>query len=122
MADRSPGGAMARCMHHVHARRECTRHGGAARFPVVAVGASAGGLEVLRAFLATLPSRGGMAFILVHLHPLHANIAADLLSFRTKLIVLEALEGTQIEPDHIYFVPPGRFLEVDGRTLMLSDP
>jgi DNA-binding CsgD family transcriptional regulator len=123
MADRSSGRAMTRCMHYVHARRERARNGGAARFSVVAVGASAGGPEVFRAFLATLSPRGGMAFILVQgLDPLCAGMAVDLLCSRTRQTVLQAREGTQIEPDHIYIAPPGRLLEVDGRTLLLSDP
>ena len=77
-------------------------------FPVVAIGASAGGLEAFRTLLAALPASSGMAFILVqHLDPTHASMLVDLLSPRTKMTVLEARQDLRLEPDHIMHHPAG---------------
>ena len=96
---------------------------GEVNFPVVAIGASAGGLEAFRALLAALPGSSGMAFILVqHLDPSHASMLVELLSPHTALTVLEARQGMRPKPDHVCIIPPGRFLEVDNGTLRLSLP
>ena len=92
-------------------------------FPVVAIGASAGGLEAFRTLLAALPAKSGMAFILVqHLDPTHASMMVELLSPHTTMTVLEAREGMRLEPDHVYIIPPGRFLAVRDGALQLSRP
>ena len=96
---------------------------GAANFPVVAIGASAGGLEAFRTLLAALPAETGMAFILVqHLDPTHASMMVELLSPHTAMTVLEAREGVRLEPDHVYVIPPGRYLAVRDGALHLSRP
>jgi two-component system CheB/CheR fusion protein len=92
-------------------------------FPVVAIGASAGGLEAFRTLLAAFPARSGMAFILVqHLDPIHVSMLVELLSPYTAMEVAEAREGVRPEPDHIYIIPPGRFLAVSDGALRLSHP
>src|ERR1051326_8285921 len=94
-----------------------------ANFPVVAIGASAGGLEAFRALLAALPVRTGMAFILVqHLDPTHASMLADLLSPHTGMTVLEASQDLPLAPNHVFVIPPGRFLAVTDGALRLSRP
>ena len=96
---------------------------GEAGFPVVAVGASAGGLEAFRILLAELPVKSGMAFILVqHLVPTHPSMMVELLSSHTAISVLEAREDMQLEPDNVYIIPPGRFLAVSGGAFRLSRP
>jgi two-component system, chemotaxis family, CheB/CheR fusion protein len=96
---------------------------GGATFPVVAIGASAGGLEAFRTLLAALPAQSGMAFILVqHLDPTHASMLVELLSPHTAMTVLEAREDMRIEPDHIYVIPPGRYVTVHNGALHLSRP
>jgi two-component system, chemotaxis family, CheB/CheR fusion protein len=96
---------------------------GEANFPVVAIGASAGGLGAFRILLAALPAESGMAFILAqHLDPTHASMMVELLSPHTALTVLEAREGMRLEPDHVYMIPPGRYLAVRNSTIHLSRP
>ena len=97
---------------------------GKVNFPVVAIGASAGGLAAFRALLAAFPGESGMGFILVqHLDPTHASMMVALLSPHTALRVLEAREGMRLEPDHAYMIPPGRYLAiVDGAIHLSSSP
>src|SRR2546425_7605741 len=75
-------------------------------FPVVGIGASAGGLEAFRQLLKHLPVDTGMAFVLVqHLDPTHESILTELLSRSTKMPVSEVRDGTAVEPDHVYVIP-----------------
>jgi two-component system, chemotaxis family, CheB/CheR fusion protein len=91
-------------------------------FPIVGVGASAGGLEALRSLLQHLPATTGMAFVLVqHLDPEHESLLAKLLSPATRMPVTEVTEGVAVEPDHIYVIPPDKALEIrDGVLHMLA--
>ena len=92
-------------------------------FPVVGIGASAGGLEAFRNFLDVLPAGIGMAFILVqHLDPTHASLLVDLLTSPTRLAVRQAADGMPIERDHLYIIPPGHYLAVERGLLRLSQP
>ena len=92
-------------------------------FPIVAIGASAGGLEACTRLISALPARPGMAFILVqHLDPYHDSLLADLLGGHTSMTVKQASEGDPITPDHLYVIPPGSYLSVSGGTLHLSVP
>ncbi len=94
-----------------------------AAFPVVAIGASAGGLDAFRTLLGALPVRSGMAFVLVqHLDPNHASMMVELLSRHTAIPVLAAREGMPLEPDHVYMIPPGRFLAARNGVLRLTRP
>lgn len=76
-------------------------------FPVVGIGASAGGLEAFTQVLEFLPADTGMAFVLVqHLAPTHESMLTELLSRATKMPVAEVRDGVKAEPDHIYVIPP----------------
>ncbi len=76
-------------------------------FPVVGVGASAGGLEAFTQMLGALPVDTGMAFVLVqHLAPKHASLLAELLSRTTAMPVAEIEDGARVEPDRVYVIPP----------------
>jgi two-component system CheB/CheR fusion protein len=76
-------------------------------FPIVGIGASAGGLEAFGRVLSTLPADTGAAFVLVqHLDPQHESILASLLARTTAMPVRETTDGTRIEPDHVYVIPP----------------
>ena len=87
------------------------------------IGASAGGLEACRKFVAALPSQTGMAFIVVqHLDPHHESMMVDLLADHTPLAVQQATDGGLIERDHIYLIAPGTSLSVVGGTLHVSQP
>jgi two-component system CheB/CheR fusion protein len=93
-----------------------------ATFPVVGIGASAGGLEAFRGLLGALPAKSGMAFILVqHLDPTHASMMVELLSPHLAMPIVEASDGAPLEADHVYVIPPGRFLSVRDGALRLSD-
>ncbi|NIJ47944.1 two-component system CheB/CheR fusion protein [Rhizomicrobium electricum] len=92
-------------------------------FPVVAIGASAGGLDAFRKFLGALPAGSGMAFILVqHLDPNHESMMVDLLTASTPMFVQQAVTGMRIERDHVYVIPPGVYLSVANGTLLLTPP
>ncbi|MEQ1716388.1 MAG: chemotaxis protein CheB, partial [Hyphomicrobium sp.] len=92
-------------------------------FLVVAIGASAGGLDACRKFLTALPAQCGMAFIFVqHLDPTHASMMVDLLASHTTMVVEQATNGIQIEPDKLYVIPPGAQLSVGDGALRLSQP
>ncbi|WP_088360689.1 MULTISPECIES: chemotaxis protein CheB [Rhodomicrobium] len=109
--------------HAEHAVTSAVGAASARRFPIVGIGASAGGLDAFKAFLAPLPADTGMAFILVqHLDPLHASLMGDLLASHTRMPVTQATEGTVVEPDRIYLIPPGVSLAIEGGRLRLTEP
>src|SRR5262245_49597542 len=93
-----------------------------AGFEIVALAASAGGLNALTRVLADLPGHFPAALVVVqHLDPRHRSLMADILSRRTALQVKEAAEGDHLAPGTAYIAPPNRHLLVnpDG-TLSLS--
>ncbi|MCU1282338.1 MAG: Sensor protein, partial [bacterium] len=76
-------------------------------FPIVGIGASAGGLEAFTQLLGDLPSDTGMAFVLIqHLDPTHSSFLADALAKATTMPVSQAEDGRRIEPNHVYVIPP----------------
>src|SRR5271157_5936298 len=93
-------------------------------FPVVAIGASAGGLDACRKLLDALPAVNGMAFLLVqHLDPSHDSLLVGLLAAHTSMTVVQATDGMSIEREHVYVIPPGVYLSADEKgTLRLSRP
>src|SRR5271170_315235 len=95
----------------------------AADFPVVGIGASAGGLDACRKLVDALPADSGMAFILVqHLDPTHESMMAELLAGHTAMAVRQATDGMALERDHIYVIPPGAYLSVDAGVLRVLRP
>jgi two-component system CheB/CheR fusion protein len=91
-----------------------------ASFPIVGIGASAGGLEAFRQLLGALPVDTGMAYVLVqHLDPRHPSILADLLSQTTKMPVSEVKHDTRVEPDHVYVIPPSQDIGIADGILKL---
>src|ERR1700678_3818175 len=89
---------------------------GRAGFPIIAIGASAGGLDACRKLLDALPAVNGMAFIIVqHLDPSHDSMMVDLLAGHTSMPVLLATDGMKIERGGVYVIPPGVYLAVDGK-------
>ena len=93
-----------------------------ADFPIVGIGASAGGLEACKALIGALPPVTGMAFLLVqHLDPNHESLLVDLLAGGA-LLVEEASDGVRIVKEHLYVIPPGAFLSIEGGVLRLSPP
>jgi two-component system, chemotaxis family, CheB/CheR fusion protein len=92
-------------------------------FPIVAMGASAGGLDAYTKLISSLPAQTGMAFILIqHLDPHHESMMVDLLAGHTMMSVTQAIDGVTIAPDHLYIIPPGSYLSVAAGHLRLSKP
>ena len=90
-------------------------------FPVVGIGASAGGLEAFRQMLEKLPVDTGMGFVFVqHLDPTHTSQLTELLSRATKLPVFEARNQMVVNPNHVYVIPPNKNLAIVGRVLKLT--
>src|SRR6476660_5648759 len=78
-----------------------------ATFPVVGIGASAGGLEAFTQLLSCLPPDTGMAFVLIqHLDPQHDSLLAQALSRATTMTVVPISDGMCIERNHVYVLPP----------------
>jgi two-component system CheB/CheR fusion protein len=90
------------------------------QFRVVAIGASAGGLEAVTAVLRTLPVNLGMAFVLIqHLDPKRRTMLPELLSRTTRIPVLEARNAMRIDPNHIYVMPSNVNIEItDGHFVL----
>jgi two-component system CheB/CheR fusion protein len=97
---------------------------GRADFPIVAIGASAGGLDACRKLLDALPARSGMAFVIVqHLDPSHDSMMVELLAGHTSMSVVLAADGVKIERERVYVIPPGVYLSVDDKgALQISKP
>ncbi|MEJ0081698.1 MAG: chemotaxis protein CheB [Puia sp.] len=90
-------------------------------FPVVGIGASAGGLDTFKRLLKAIPENSGMAYILVqHLDPSHESILAELLQRVTKIPVLEVTDNIKVSPDHIYIIPSNKLLTATDGVLKLS--
>ncbi|MET0152882.1 MAG: chemotaxis protein CheB [Candidatus Binatia bacterium] len=92
--------------------------------PVVGVGASAGGLEAFSEILDALGARPGVALVFVqHLAPQHESALPALLSRRTQMPILQVTQGTYIEADHVYVIPPNAQMEIgDGHLYLNSRP
>ncbi len=90
-------------------------------FPIVGIGASAGGLEAFGALLSALPADTGMAFIIVsHLDPTHASALPEILGRATAMPVEEATDDQAIEANHVYVMPPGNDMAIDHGRLQLQ--
>ena len=90
-------------------------------FPIVGVGASAGGLEAFGQLLANLPPDTGMAFVLVqHLDPQHESLLAEILSLRSTMPVITVQDGMRIRPNHVYVIPPNTSMVLQDGHLRLA--
>lgn len=90
-------------------------------FPIVAIGASAGGLEAMMELLQHLPADTGMAFIYVqHLSPDHKSMLTEILSKKTEMKVQEIDDMDKIEPNSVFVIPYNKGIEVsDGRIKLI---
>jgi two-component system CheB/CheR fusion protein len=94
-------------------------------FPIVGIGASAGGLAALEAFFSAMPAEteSGMAFVLVqHLAPDHKSILSDLVKRYTRMQVFEVTDGMEVKPNCAYIIPPNRDMALLNGTLQLLEP
>jgi two-component system CheB/CheR fusion protein len=91
-------------------------------FPVVGIGASAGGMEAFIQFLDGLPADLGMAYVYVqHLSPTHQSQLPEILARKTKIPVLQIEQDMEIKKDHVYVVPPNKVINVSGGVLKLLE-
>jgi two-component system CheB/CheR fusion protein len=92
--------------------------------PVVGIGASAGGLEAFSEILDTLGPQPEVALVFVqHLAPQHESALPALLGGRTRMPVVQVKQGTRIEPNHVYVIPPNAQMEIgDGHLYLNSRP
>jgi two-component system, chemotaxis family, CheB/CheR fusion protein len=89
-------------------------------FPVVGIGASAGGLEAFTELLRYLPEKTGMAFVLVqHLDPTHDSVLQEILARSTKIPVKEVKDGEKILTDHVYVIPANANMIIEDGALRL---
>ncbi len=93
------------------------------KFPVVGIGASAGGLEALEQFFQNVPEGSGLAFVVIqHLDPTHAGIMPELLQRITKMKVLQASDRLKVKPNFVYVIPPNKSLSLFNGSLHLFEP
>ena len=91
-------------------------------FPVVGIGASAGGMDTFIQVLCQLPIDTDMTYILIqHLDPNHPSLAVEIISHSIKIKIQEASDGVQIEPNNVYLIPPNYNLSINENVLHLEE-
>ena len=91
------------------------------KFPIVGVGASAGGLEAFSELLSALPENCGIAVVFIqHLDPTHESMLSQILARNTQLAVSEATDQTTVEPNHIYVIPANADLSIEHGVLRVG--
>ena len=84
-----------------------------AAFPIVGIGASAGGLEALEQFMQRVPAGSGMAFVIVqHLDPTRKGLMVELLQRSTQMKVMQVKDRTRVKPDCVYVIPPNKDMSI----------
>jgi two-component system CheB/CheR fusion protein len=92
-------------------------------FPIVGIGASAGGLEALEQFFSNVPKNSGMAFVVIqHLDPTHVGIMPELLQRITPMKVFQATDSLKTKPNCVYVIPPNKSMSILNGTLHLFEP
>ena len=93
------------------------------QFPVVGIGASAGGLEALEQFLRHVPASSGAAYVIVqHLDPTHKGIMPELLQRATAMAVCQVRDRMRVQPDCVYVIPPNKDMSILHGVLHLFEP
>jgi chemotaxis methyl-accepting protein methylase len=92
-------------------------------FPIVGIGASAGGLEALEQFLRHVPENSGVAFVIVqHLDPTHKGILPELLQRITRMEVFQVKDRIRVKPNCVYVIPPNKDMSILHGVLHLFEP
>src|SRR5437762_3271271 len=90
---------------------------------IVAIGASAGGLKQLQHFFENMPADSGLSFVIIqHLDPTFPSNMAALIGNVTRMKLVETEDGMRVEPDHVYMIPPGRYLGIRAGVLLVYEP
>jgi two-component system CheB/CheR fusion protein len=93
------------------------------QFPIVGIGASAGGLEALEQFLSNVPENSGMAYIIIqHLDPTQKGLLPELLQRISKMKVFQVKERMVVKPNCVYVIPPNTSMSILKGVLHLSKP
>jgi two-component system CheB/CheR fusion protein len=104
----------------LHQDKQVLRSG--LNFPVVGIGASAGGIPALQEFFASTPPSSGMAFVVVmHLSPKHHSSLDTVLQGSTKMPVMQVSKATHLEADHVYVIPPNKHLFLNDSYVGTAD-
>ena len=91
-------------------------------FPIVALGASAGGLEAFEAFFQAMPHDSGIAFVLVaHLDRTHVSLLPELIQKHSQMKVRQVRDGMKVQPNHVYVIPPNKALVILNGVLQLME-
>jgi two-component system CheB/CheR fusion protein len=93
------------------------------KFPIVCIGASAGGLEALEQYLENVPVDSGMAYVVIqHLDPTQKGMLPELLQRITKMNVLQAKDRVVVKPNYVYVIPPNKTMSILKGALHLFEP
>lgn len=93
------------------------------KFPIVGIGASAGGLEALEQFLKNVPDESGMGYVVVqHLDPTQKGMLPELLQRISKMKVFQVEDLMKVEPDCVYVIPPNKTMSIFKGVLHLFEP
>ncbi len=93
------------------------------RFPIVGIGASAGGLEALEQFFNNVPVNSGMAYVVIqHLDPTQKGMLPELLQRTTKMKVFQIEDASPVKPNCVYVIPPNKSLSILKGVLYLFEP
>lgn len=92
-------------------------------FPIIGIGASAGGLEALEHFISHVPKQSGLAFVIVqHLDPNRKGIMPELLQRATGMKVIQVKDRTPVQPNGVYVIPPNKDMSILHGVLHLLEP
>jgi len=92
-------------------------------FPIVGIGASAGGLEAMEQYLGNVPENSGMAYVVVqHLDPTHKGMLPELLQRISKMKVFQVKDRMVVIPNCIYVIPPNKIMSISKGVLHLQKP
>ena len=90
------------------------------QFPIVGIGASAGGIEALELFFKNMPFDNGMAFVVIqHLDPTHVGIMPEILQRMTTMKVFQASDRLKVKPNCVYVIPPNKSMSLLNGALYL---
>lgn len=92
-------------------------------FPIVCIGASAGGLEAFEQFLSHVPGNSGMAYVVIqHLDPTQKGMLPELLQRVSAMEVFQVKDGMAVKPNLVYVIPPNKSMSISQGVLHLIDP
>ncbi len=93
------------------------------QFPIVGIGASAGGLEALEQFLSNVPDHSGMAYVVIqHLDPTQKGMLPELLQRISRMTVFQVKDRMTIKPNCVYVIPPNKTMSILRGVLHLFEP